>query len=586
MVQPSHSNMPPVIIVGGGPVGLVSSILLSLQEIPNVLFERHPGTSIHPKACGLNQRTMEIFRHIGVEDEVIHQSAPQDTVSRTAWYTSLGANGREIYSRDAWGGGKYQARYEEASPCSYRILPQIRLEPILLNRARELNPDGLKHSTEVVSITEDSEKVIVTVQNKDGTREDWEAEYVLGADGGRMMADQLGIAWEGEKDVFDMVSAHFHAPLSKIHPNPNAFISWFINPSLGGSIKSGYLYPLGPFPSNPDTEEWYFGCAMLPDDPQRFDTDAMVNRIRKTLDLPDLNIELRSVSHWYVGSIVTERFRSKGGKVFLVGDAAHRIPPWGALGMNTGLQDAFNLIWKLAFTLRGVLKDPKLVLNSYNEERRPIAKNVAYSSLFNLRSHGGAMDSAIGVSPDQSTEENQAAMNAFFDEKHPDHHKKHADVQNAQKVLDGEFCALGTEMGWFYPSVDTKDEGKSTSHDGQIRQDGEFDNIYYHPSIIPGHHLPHFWLRQDGIAVSSRDLLQPRYFLLLANAPVKWNFLNGLAIPYKTHLIGTSDGLEDTTEFWRNMFPKGKNGAALVRPDGIVVFRGNPDDPQLPGLHV
>lgn len=96
--------MPPVIIVGGGPVGLISSILLSLQEIPNVLFERHPGTSIHPKACGLNQRTMEILRHIGVEDEVMRQSAPPETVSRTVWYTSLGAHGREIHSRNAWGG--------------------------------------------------------------------------------------------------------------------------------------------------------------------------------------------------------------------------------------------------------------------------------------------------------------------------------------------------------------------------------------------------------------------------------------------------------------------------------------------------
>lgn len=577
-VQPSHPSMPPVIIVGGGPVGLVSSILLSLQEIPHVLFERHPGTSIHPKACGLNQRTMEIFRHIGVEDEVLRQSAPQETVSHTAWYTSLGTHGREIYRRNAWGGGEYRARYDEASPCSYRILPQIRLEPILLGRARALNPSGLKHSTEVLSITEGSEKVVVMVQNKDGTREDWETEYVLGADGGRMMADQLGIAWEGEKDIFDMVSAHFHAPLSAVHPNPNAFISWFINPSLGGSIKSGYLYPLGPFPSSPDTEEWYFGCAMLPDDPQRFDTDAMISRIRKTLDMPDLKIDLRSVSHWYVGSIVTEHFRSQGGKVFLLGDAAHRIPPWGALGMNTGIQDAFNLIWKLAFTLRGVVKDSNSILNSYEEERRPIAKQVAYSSLFNLRSHGGAMDRAIGVSPDQSTEENQAAMNAFFDEGHPDYPKKQLDVRNAQTILDGEFCALGTEMGWFYPSADTKNEGELTRHDGQVREDGELDSIYYHPSTIPGHHLPHFWLQRDNFRISSRDLLQPQYFLLLANAPVSWGFLKDFQIPYRTQFIARSDGWEDTSGTWKKLFPTGETGAVLVRPDGIIACRGNPED--------
>ncbi|KAJ5409032.1 hypothetical protein N7509_002915 [Penicillium cosmopolitanum] len=554
--------MPPVIIVGGGPVGLISSILLSLQEIPNVLFERHPGTSIHPKACGLNQRTMEILRHIGVEDEVMRQSAPPETVSRTVWYTSLGAHGREIHSRNA-------------------ILPQIRLEPILLNRGRELNPNGFKHSTDVISVTETSDKVVVTVQNKDGTREDWEADYVLGADGGRMMADQLGLAWEGEKDIFDMVSAHFHAPLSTIHPNPNAFISWFINPSLGGSIKSGYLYPLGPFPSDPDTEEWYFGCAMLPDDPQRFDTDAMVNRIRKTLELPDLEIELRSVSHWYVSSIVTEHFRSKGGKMFLIGDAAHRIPPWGALGMNTGVQDAFNLIWKLAFTLRGVWKDPNSLLDTYEGERRPIAKGVAYSSLFNLRSHGDAMDRAIGVSPNQSTEENQSAMKAFFSKEHPDYQRKQLDVQGAQTVLDGEFCALGTEMGWFYPSVDTKNEGKPLRHGGQIREDGEFDNIHYHPSTIPGHHLPHLWLQRGNITISTRDLLQPQHFLLLANSPVKWNFLEEFHIPYRLELIDSSNGWKVSEGAWKELFPAGENGAVLVRPDGIIACRGNPDDYEL-----
>ena len=90
-----------VIIVGGGPVGLVSSILLSLQGIDHILFERQPGTSIHPKAVGLNQRTVEIFRHIGVEGEVLRQSAPVSSTRSTAWKTSLGPRGREIARRYA-----------------------------------------------------------------------------------------------------------------------------------------------------------------------------------------------------------------------------------------------------------------------------------------------------------------------------------------------------------------------------------------------------------------------------------------------------------------------------------------------------
>jgi hypothetical protein len=275
---------------------------------------------------------------------------------------------------------------------------------------------------------------------------------------------------------------------------------------------------------------------------------------------------------------VAEHFRSQGGKLFLIGDAAHRIPPWGALGMNTGVQDAFNLIWKLAFTLRGVWKDPNLLLDTYEEERQPIAKGVAYSSLFNLRSHGDAMDRAIGVSPNQSIEENQSAMDAFFNKEHPDYQKKQLDVQGAQTVLDGEFCALGTEMGWFYPSVDAKNEGKLSRHDGQIREDGEFENIYYHPSTIPGHHLPHLWLQRGNITISSRDLLQPQHFLLLANSPVKWNFLEDFHIPYRLELIDNSNGWKVSEEAWKEFFPAGENGAVLVRPDGIIACRGSPDD--------
>ena len=131
----------PVVIIGGGPVGLVCSALLSLQGIEHVLFERQPDTSIHPKAVGLNQRTIEIFRKIGVEEEVLRQAAPLSMSGRTAWYTSFGPNGREICARYAWGGGPYDEAFEKASPCRYALLPQIRLEPILKRRALRLNPN-------------------------------------------------------------------------------------------------------------------------------------------------------------------------------------------------------------------------------------------------------------------------------------------------------------------------------------------------------------------------------------------------------------------------------------------------------------
>ncbi|RAO68157.1 uncharacterized protein BHQ10_004169 [Talaromyces amestolkiae] len=577
-----------VVIIGGGPVGLVSSILLSLQKIPHVLFERHASTSIHPKACGLNQRTVEIFRHIGVEADILRQGAPRDTYSRTGWYTSFGSDGREIHSRDAWGGGQYRAAFEAASPSPYVMLPQIRLEPILQRRALELNPDGIKYATEVVKIDEKADRVIVTVQKADGTQYEVESQYVLGADGGRMVTDWLGIAWEGEREIFDMVSAHFRAPISQSHPDSRNFISWFINPETGGSIKSGYMYHLGPYPIDASTEEWYFGCAMLPDDPERFDTESTIRRIHRTLNMENLNIELLSVSHWFVSSIVAERFRSRLGKVFLVGDAAHRIPPWGALGVNTGVQDAFNLVWKLSFVLQGRV-DPtqaEQLLNSYDEERRPIAQRVAKSSLLNLKSHAGAMDKAIGLSQELGPIENQIALNIAMDTAHPDYAQIQLGIEQAQRVLDSEFGAHGTEVGWFYPSADIKQEGAKTRHAGQIKEDGAFDELIYHPSTIPGHHLPHAWLQNlvGDVPVSTRDLIVPDKLLLLTQDPHEWQRVQNENPLVKVEVINNSVGWIDLYGSWARICDVGKEGAVLIRPDGIVAWRGRVADSQLHNL--
>ena len=586
-----------VAVVGGGPAGLSASILLSLCNIPHVLFERYPSTSIHPKACGYNHRTVEIWRRMGVEEELKQQRAWPDVAGRTGWYTSLGPHGREIISRDAWGGNAYEEEYASASPCQYSLLPQIRLEPILQKRALEPNPKGILYDTEVTNVEESVDHVTITYRRKGCEQETVKAKYCIGADGGRGLTDQLGIGWEGKRDVVDMVSAHIRAPISLSHPDTRNFITWFVNPRLGGTIGSGYLYHLGPYPMRPETEEWLFACGLSPTE-KSMDATTMLKRMHDTLQIPDLKAELLSTSYWNVNALTATQYRSKEsvGRIFLVGDAAHRVPPWGALGLNTGIQDVDNLVWKLNFAINGIPTslggggDLNALLDTYGTERRPVGQRVRDCALHNLGALGLVMDNAIGVSPANSEDENVANMDSFLDTS-PDNKggpARREAVQRARDTLDDEFHALGAEIGWFYPSLDVDGEGKETNHYGQIKENGEFDQLYYHPSTIPGHHLPHAWLEKDGERISTRDLLRYDGFILITSQPALWEtavMSDGHSL---TRLIGISDDgsapggdqscWKDIDAKWAAERGVSSSGAVLVRPDGIVVWRAKDFD--------
>ena len=569
----------PVAIIGGGAVGLTCSILLSLQNIPHHLYERHPGTAVHPKAISLNQRTTEIFARCGVLDVIYAHSAPVNRSKRTAWYTSLGPSGREIISRPAFGGGKDALpRYVNASPCKYVLCPQIRLEPIVLARARELNPHGIFHNHEVTDVRETPSGIELTIFDRTEKHTSTVmAKYALACDGGRSMATSLGLEWQGEIDVVDMVAAHFRAPLSTVHPDPRNFLTWFINPELGGSIKTGYLYHLGPYDHDikpwgvdSETEEWNFGCAILPHEQKHFTEETMLDRMRNVLKIPNLKLEIVSLSHWFINCCTTSQFHTPGRRVFMVGDAAHKMPPWGGLGLNTGIQDADNICWKLAWALNGGDTGFAGLLKTYDEERRPVARRNAWDSLANIKAHGGALDKAIGILPTNDTEQNVRAVEDYFDTESPNRCQKDKGVAEAMRVLDLEFFAQGNEVGWFYPSADLNHEGAANRHDGQLLEDGKFNALWYHPSTIPGHHLPHAWLvDQKGARRSTLDLIRKDKFVLITESELWKHVEHDLVHVF----VLQEESLRPEDDMWNKVKGIRREGAVLVRPDGILAWR-------------
>ncbi|KAL1848901.1 hypothetical protein Daus18300_013460 [Diaporthe australafricana] len=581
MSSASAQAVHPVVIIGGGPIGLSASILLSLRKIPHLLFERHTGTSIHPKACGINQRTTEIFRSMGIYEKVRAVACPDDIKTRTAWYTSLGTDdgdvdsvdGREIWSRDAWGGGPEAEVYEAHSPARYEILPQIRLEPLLVGRAKELSPESLEFGSEVTDLEERGSCVALKVLKRgNGATREVLARFVIAADGGRGMTDKLGIKWIGERDILEMASVHLRARVRERHPDPRNFITWFSHPEAGGSIWTGYLYQIGPWPfDSPEakaSEEWVFACARTPNDPVSFDRDTMLKRLKDTLKLGEIPMEIISLSHWNVQAISAERYRE--GRVFLAGDAAHKIPPWGALGMNTGIQDVQNLVWKLQLALSDEKKYENL-LGSYDAERRPVGQRVGQTSLYNLRSHALIMDAALDMSPEKSSDDNRANIMAHFDQSHPEHATKKRAVEQASKVLDLEFKAPGGEIGWFYPEVGNATE---TDHAPHLLEDGSLDSGIFIPSTVPGHNLPHVWLYRNSQKLAIRDLIPLDRLLLLVGHQPGWSQVDNKLLDVER--ITTSDRDEcwtEPTREWEKLLQG--NDAVLVRPDGIIAWRGS-----------
>ena len=354
----------PVLVVGGGVVGLTAALFVARHDVPCVLVERHPDLLLHPRARGLTPRSMEVYRQAGLEQPILD-----------AAYAGPGFAWRPVQA-DTLSDAEYGVPDEPdeddgsgASPCGFGPIDQDKLEHLVRDRARELGAE-LRFHTELSSFTQDDHKVTAQLTDRTtGATEVVEADYLIAADGFHSPARQaLGIETDGAGLLFTTMTAIVEADLGAA--------------LRGRSVTIAYLQQPRPFTivmaHDDQGKRWVFGTGYDPrqESLEDFTDERVADMVRAAAGLADADVRLQpqipgtdiKVLGFPIGAHVARRYRS--GRVFLAGDAAHVWPPTGGLGANAGIQDAHNLAWKLAM-VHGGQAGPAL-LDTYERERRPV----------------------------------------------------------------------------------------------------------------------------------------------------------------------------------------------------------------------
>jgi 2,4-dichlorophenol 6-monooxygenase len=565
-----------VLIVGGGACGLTASIILSDLGVKHLLVERRPSTTQIPKAHYYNQRMMEIMQQHGVARSIYAVAMPMANC-KVRYVTSLGGqgplDGRELFTFDAFGGGARRASSDAVSAVPTTHLSQIGLEPILKRHAEERSPKNVRFHHELLKLEQDGDGVTATIRDRNiDTEYSIRANYMIAADGGRDVGPQIGVVLQGEKNLARLVTAPFVADLSPYVPG-DAIITHLIHPA--SRFKWGALVPLGPLWSK-HSAHWAFTFAYHPNDPTRLSETEMAHEVRGSLGLPDLPISIQRVSEWTAQAVVADRFQV--GRIFIAGDAAHRVIPTSGLGLNSAIQDAHNICWKLAAVLKG--RAARSLLDTYETERRPASLRNAEWSLFTFRNHA-IVQAGLGLLAGAPAEENVLAIAEYLSDTRLGRtlRARAREVIGTQRT---EYGALDVELGGNYISEAVIDDGTA---EPEIDPMGDL----YTPAARPGHRLPHAWLARDAKLISTHDITgaSASFALITGSEGSAWRnaaeeVAGSTGISIKVASVGIGAEYSDHTGAWDRAKGIDDDGAVLVRPDNIVGYRsrGSTSDPK------
>jgi putative polyketide hydroxylase len=499
-----------VLIVGGSLNGLTTAMLLAQRGVPCVVVERHPRTSIQYKFRGISPRSMEIYRSAGIEAEIRARDLIDDRSAHVGRVANLAA------TDVAWQGVPW-ADTSDIGSTAAATCDQDQLEPILRARAEALGA-VVRFDTELVRFTQDAAGVTATLRERShGGEQTVRAEYLVAADGARSaIRDALGIATHGPGVLQHWMNVIFEADL------PGTLDGRLIR-SLFVTDINGSFVPRG-------DGRWLMAVQYVPERGERsedFTSERCRELIRRGAGRPDLDVTVVDARSWEAAAAVADRYSE--GRVFLVGDSAHVMPPTGGFGGNTGIQDAANLAWKLDAVRRG--QADRGLLETYDAERRPVADRTVAQAL--------------------------ARLQAWF----KDPSKK---LPPPEAIVDDMWVIFG----YRYPV------GAFVAEDGpaDLLEDPRT------PSGRPGSRAPQVLVEEGGRPVSTIDLFAGAWVLAYGPSGEPWRDAvqgspTAAAIGVTTRGIAPAGDLRDAGDRWRTVHGVERDGAFLVRPDGFIAWR-------------
>jgi 2-polyprenyl-6-methoxyphenol hydroxylase-like FAD-dependent oxidoreductase len=515
----------PVLIVGGGPVGLALAGELGWRGVSSMLIEKSDGSIEQPKMDLVGIRTMEFARRWGILDWVRDAPYPLDYPQDYIYVTGL--NGYEL-GREPFPGRGFEAIPPE-SPQKRERVPQDMFDPILRRFAERSGHATLRYNCELVSFTETPDGVRAQVKTQAGT-ETIEAEYMVGTDGGgSTVREQLGIGMSGTPALTYTTNVMFRCEnFSKLHDKGLGYRFIFIGPEgtwLTIVAVNG-------------ADRFRMSIVGSPEKINHSEDD--IRAALKRAMGRDFDFEILSVMRWVRRELVADRYGT--ARIFIAGDAAHLMSPTGGFGMNTGIGDAVDLGWKLEAAIKG-WGGPEL-LASYEAERRPVGlRNVTEASR-NLRRMLSTRERLPGPEIFQAGAANDTARKEYGDW--------------FAEIMRHEWFANGVMMGYRYDSSpivmpDGTPAPPDVSHP-------------YTQTARPGARAPHVWLN-DGR--STLDLFGRGFVLLrLGSNPPSGGQIERAA--QERHVPLTTIEIEQP-----DVLAAYERRLVLVRPDGHVAWRAD-----------